>query len=284
MHQLYPIIYSFKRSHSDSPVSCSAPSVSSTLRSAIFPWARVFSHTRHAHLVFKMSHRKPDIEATEPNSSSISSKSDFGTAQHHEHMNSQPRQTCVAAKLRNPLAGLSEEQVIANVDAWCVEKGLQEHQEAFRKGALIARVGQREDGFEYVSQLSAEEKDLLRYEINHRWSQPFMLYFLVVLCAGSAIVQGMDQTAVNGAQVSLSSSQTNDVRMLTSVGILLPGVQHRRRPGVASWSTQWCTIPLLLPHWLLVKCSAQQILWPSRHYFHLVYHFFHHWHMDGSCG
>ena len=28
-----------------------------------------------------------------------------------------------------------------------------------------------------------------------------MLYFLVVLCAGSAIVQGMDQTAVNGAQV-----------------------------------------------------------------------------------
>ena len=27
-----------------------------------------------------------------------------------------------------------------------------------------------------------------------------MLYFLVVLCAGSAIVQGMDQTAVNGAQ------------------------------------------------------------------------------------
>jgi hypothetical protein len=105
-----------------------------------------------------------------------------------------------AAKLRNPLAGLTEEEVIADVDAWCVEKGLTEHQDAFRKGALIARMGQRDDGYEYVSQLSSEEKDMLRYEQSHRWSQPFMLYFLVVLCAGSAIVQGMDQTAVNGAQ------------------------------------------------------------------------------------
>lgn len=151
-----------------------------------------------------MSRRKPDIEATEPNlSSSSSSKSDLGTTQHHEHTDGQPRQASVAAKLRNPLAGFSEEQVLADVDAWCVEKGLQEHQEWFRKGALIARVGQRDDGFEYVQQLSEEEKDLLRHEVTHRWSQPFMLYFLVVLCAGSAIVQGMDQTAVNGAQVRL---------------------------------------------------------------------------------
>jgi sugar porter (SP) family MFS transporter len=148
-----------------------------------------------------MSRRKPDIEATEPTvSSSGSSKSDFDTAQHHEHTGVQHRQASVAAKLRNPLAGLSEQQVLADVEAWCTEKGLQSELEAFRKGALIARVGQREDGFEYVDALSAEEKDVLRHEINHRWSQPFMLYFLVVLCAGSAIVQGMDQTAVNGAQ------------------------------------------------------------------------------------
>lgn len=148
-----------------------------------------------------MSRRKPDIEATEPTiSSSSSSKSDFNTAQHHEHSGVQHRQASVAAKLRNPLAGLSEQQVLADVEAWCAEKGLQGELESFRKGALIARVGQRDDGFEYVDALSVEEKDVLRHEINHRWSQPFMLYFLVVLCAGSAIVQGMDQTAVNGAQ------------------------------------------------------------------------------------
>lgn len=153
-----------------------------------------------------MSRRKSDIETTEPglSSSSSSSKTGLGTTRHHEnasHFASQPRQASVAAKLRNPLAGLSENDVIADVDAWCTEKGLSEHQDAFRKGALIARVGQREDGFEYVNQLNPEEKDILRHETTHRWSQPFQLYFLVVLCAGSAIVQGMDQTAVNGAQL-----------------------------------------------------------------------------------
>ncbi|KAF2845205.1 MFS sugar transporter-like protein [Plenodomus tracheiphilus IPT5] len=152
-----------------------------------------------------MSRRKPDIETTEPGlSSGSSSKTDLGTTQHHEDASrtaSQPRQASVAAKLRNPLAGLSEEEIIADVDAWCTDKGLSEHQDAFRKGALIARVGQRDDGFEFVNRLSTEEKDILRHEKDHRWSQPFQLYFLVVLCAGSAIVQGMDQTAVNGAQL-----------------------------------------------------------------------------------
>lgn len=156
-----------------------------------------------------MSKRNLDIEATEPDTSlsGNSSKSDLNSTYHNENtanlgLQSQGgRQASVAAKLRNPLAGLSEQQVIADVDAWCVEKGLVEHQDAFRKGALIARMGQRDDGYEYVSQLSEEEKNIFRNEQAHRWSQPFMLYFLVVLCAGSAIVQGMDQTAVNGAQV-----------------------------------------------------------------------------------
>ena len=158
-----------------------------------------------------MSKRNPDIEATEPDTPvsrrSNSSKSDLTNgAEHNEfpgYQQESGRKASVvstAAKLRNPLAGLTEEEVIADVDAWCVDKGLTEHQDAFRKGALIARMGQRDDGYEYVSQLSSEEKDMLRYEQSHRWSQPFMLYFLVVLCAGSAIVQGMDQTAVNGAQ------------------------------------------------------------------------------------
>lgn len=113
------------------------------------------------------------------------------------------RKASVAAKLQNPLTGMSEADCIADVDQWCVDKGLQEHQAVFRKGALLARVNQRADGFEYVDALSEEEKAALREEVGSRWSQPFMLYFLVVLCAGSAIVQGMDQTAVNGAQVGL---------------------------------------------------------------------------------
>jgi hypothetical protein len=156
-----------------------------------------------------MPERKQDIEATEPApSSSGSSKTNLGTIQHMEDAShhrgsvaSATRKASVAAKLRNPLVGLTEEQVLAGVEIWCTEKGLTKDLDSFRKGALIARVGQRDDGYEYVNILSEEEKGWLRHENTHRWSQPFMLYFLVVLCAGSAIVQGMDQTAVNGAQV-----------------------------------------------------------------------------------
>jgi hypothetical protein len=176
-----------------------------------------------------MSRRKPDIEATEPpfsSSASGSSKSDLGTTQHHEnayntrhesHNTTKTRQTSVAAKLRNPLVGLTEEQVIADVDAWCVEKNLIEHQDVFRKGALIARVGQRDDGFEYVEQLSGEEKEWLRHEIGHRWLQPKMLYFLVVLCAGSAIVQGIGSDGCEWCSGTLIFGAGNFVGFMADV-------------------------------------------------------------------
>ena len=90
--------------------------------------------------------------------------------------------------------------MIADVDGFVEARGLQHARDAFRKGALLAKVQNRVNGFEKLDILTEEEKGWLRHETTHRWSQPFMLYFLVVLCAGSAIVQGMDQTAVNGAQ------------------------------------------------------------------------------------
>lgn len=111
------------------------------------------------------------------------------------------RKPSTAALLRNPLVGMTREQLIADVDAFVNEKGLGDHREDFRKGALIAQVMNTKDGFEQIDLINEDEKTLLRREVTHRWSQPFMLYFLCTLCAGSAIVQGMDQTAVNGAQV-----------------------------------------------------------------------------------
>ncbi|KAK5165601.1 uncharacterized protein LTR77_009130 [Saxophila tyrrhenica] len=110
------------------------------------------------------------------------------------------RKASVAALLRNPLAGMTENETLADVDTFVEQRGLNQYRETFRKGALLARANQRPDGFEQVDAVSEEEKGFLRQEITSRWSQPFMLYFLVILCAGSAIVQGMDQTAVNGAQ------------------------------------------------------------------------------------
>ncbi|EHA50291.1 plastidic glucose transporter 4 [Pyricularia oryzae 70-15] len=106
----------------------------------------------------------------------------------------------VGALLKNPLAGMTDAQIIADADRFVEEKGLTEHREAFRKGAMLARVQNNDTAFEQLDIITEQEKETLRKEVKNRWHQPFMLYFLCSLCAGSAIVQGMDQTAVNGAQ------------------------------------------------------------------------------------
>lgn len=142
------------------------------------------------------SHIEPEKRPAPSHSSSST-----GDKDHYENVTDGPvRQSSVAAKLRNPLTGMTEEQVLADADAFVDARGLSDKRDAFRKGALIARVSQRENGFEKISILSEEEKGWLRDEMTYRWRHPFQLYFLVILCAGSAIVQGMDQTAVNGAQ------------------------------------------------------------------------------------
>ncbi|KFA68285.1 hypothetical protein S40285_06633 [Stachybotrys chlorohalonatus IBT 40285] len=105
-----------------------------------------------------------------------------------------------AALVRNPLEGMTAQDVLADVDKFVEEKGLIEHREEFRQGGLLARVIHTEGAFEEIDSIDEGVKDVLRREVSHRWSQPKMLYFLCTLCAGSAIVQGMDQTAVNGAQ------------------------------------------------------------------------------------
>jgi hypothetical protein len=126
---------------------------------------------------------------------------------HDEHQTTRRASvSAVAAKLRNPLGGMTDEEVLKDVDAFIEARGLTDKRDAFHKGALMARVQNRPNGYEKIDTLSEEEKGWLRHEDGRRWSQPFQLYFLVVLCAGSAIVQGMDQTAVNGAQVSSTVS------------------------------------------------------------------------------
>lgn len=111
------------------------------------------------------------------------------------------RRASSAALLRNPLAGMTTEEILADVDTFVDERGLSDHREDFRKGALLAQVGNTQGAFEHIDAVSEEDKVVLRREETNKWDQPFMLYFLCTLCAGSAIVQGMDQTAVNGAQV-----------------------------------------------------------------------------------
>ncbi|KAF7547857.1 hypothetical protein G7Z17_g7430 [Cylindrodendrum hubeiense] len=112
-----------------------------------------------------------------------------------------PGTKATSALLQNPLGHMNHAEIITDAEAFAVEKGLGCHRDVFRKGALLAKVHNSPHGFETLDELSECDKEILRYENRHRWrSSPWMLYFLCALCAGCAIVQGMDQAVTNGAQ------------------------------------------------------------------------------------
>lgn len=105
--------------------------------------------------------------------------------------------------LQNPLEVMSNEEVIADADRFVEENGLAEHRQLFRRGCLAAKTQNMPNGFEGLDELTEADKAILRFETEHQWkSSPRKLYLLCALCAGCAIVQGMDQTVINGAQVS----------------------------------------------------------------------------------
>ena len=91
----------------------------------------------------------------------------------------------LGAKLMNPLIGYTRQDLLADVDAFVDARGLSEHREVFYQGALVAQVSNQDGAFEHIDIVSDSDKEVLRREVTHRWSQPFMLYFLCTLCAGS---------------------------------------------------------------------------------------------------
>lgn len=191
-------------------------------------------------------------------------------------------QHSTAAKLRNPLTGMSEEEVLADVDTFVDERGLSEHREDFRVGALLARMGQHDRGFEEIDAIPEEQKQHLRHELAHRWNQPKMLYFLVVLCAGSAIVQGMDQTAVNGAQVFyFEEFGITDVYMQGLLVRVTP-FSFADAMKMLTECLEWCSLPMLRVNWVLVKRSVELFLWSPRNHFYFLLHLCGHGVLDGE--
>ena len=91
-------------------------------------------------------------------------------------------------KLANPLAGRSREQLMAEGETFANKFGMEDLTEEFQKGAVLA---QDPSAFESLSILSKEDKDSLRMEVEHKWSQPLRLYLLVICCSVAAAVQGV---------------------------------------------------------------------------------------------
>ncbi|KAK6332852.1 hypothetical protein TWF696_002873 [Orbilia brochopaga] len=105
----------------------------------------------------------------------------------------------VEARIKNPLAGLSRDNLFAGVDRFADENSLEDIREDLRKGALIA---QDPGNFEQLPELADDERRVLTDEAEHIYRQPMALYLSIIVCSIGAAVQGWDQTGSNGANLS----------------------------------------------------------------------------------
>lgn len=96
----------------------------------------------------------------------------------------------INAKIANPLAGYSRQEMMERSVAYCKANqiGGEEDIRAFRIGAILAQNPNRHAELEETTD---EEKAILTREITHKWSQPKLLYMVIALCSTCAAVQGM---------------------------------------------------------------------------------------------
>jgi hypothetical protein len=94
------------------------------------------------------------------------------------------------AKIANPLAGLSHHELAEKGEAYArlYEIGGADDIRAFRLGAILAQDPNRHAE---VGDLNPDESEVLEKEITNKWSQPSLLYLVIVLCSTCAAVQGM---------------------------------------------------------------------------------------------
>lgn len=103
----------------------------------------------------------------------------------------------VNAKFENPLANVTREKLMQDVEDFCQKYDMMDDVDILKKGALVA---QRPHAYQEMNDLTNEEKIALDREHTHKWSQPWMLYWLVCMSSMAACVQGMDESVNNGAQ------------------------------------------------------------------------------------
>ena len=87
---------------------------------------------------------------------------------------------------------------MADVESFATQHGLTGELPLLRKGALVA---QRPYSIETIAELDESDRQALRDEVLHKWRQPKMLYFTIILCSVAAAIQGWDQTGSNGANL-----------------------------------------------------------------------------------
>ena len=107
------------------------------------------------------------------------------------------------ALLANPLRGYSHDELGRMGKAYALEHALVEPED-FRAFEIGAKLAQNPKTWDTVEGLTEEERVVLEKEFTSKWSQPKLLYLVIILCSTCAAVQGMDETVVNGAQLFYS--------------------------------------------------------------------------------
>ncbi|KAH8918921.1 hypothetical protein BT69DRAFT_1322488 [Atractiella rhizophila] len=108
----------------------------------------------------------------------------------------------INAKLANPLEGIPRDQLRREAELWAEGNGLGEWKDLIGRGAGLAGDPL---GFDTMDELSEEEKTSLRKERTNRWWQTTDMYKMVILCSIGAVVQGMDEAVINGANLYFAS-------------------------------------------------------------------------------
>ncbi|KAK3644936.1 hypothetical protein LTR56_009323 [Elasticomyces elasticus] len=110
------------------------------------------------------------------------------------------RRSSIALNIvQNPLTRASHAQVVHDAQTYAETHGLGELSALFGRAALVAR---DPDGFERLQELDETERAALIFERDHKWNNPFMMWYSIGLCAVGAATQGWDQTGSNGANLS----------------------------------------------------------------------------------
>jgi sugar porter (SP) family MFS transporter len=106
----------------------------------------------------------------------------------------------INAKIANPLAGFTHAQLAEKAETYVRKHQIGDESDirAFRIGAVLA---QDPNKHAEVEGLNSDEREVLSKEISNKWSQPRLLYLVIILSSTCAAVQGMDETVVNGAQL-----------------------------------------------------------------------------------
>jgi hypothetical protein len=117
--------------------------------------------------------KEPQTERTPVEHQMKSDKDLTGEIHHQEDANVIPLETAEErdariagrATLQNALHGIPKIRLFAEVDQFCKDHKLEDHQDIFRKGALLA---QRPDNWALLDDLSDDEKAAAKYERDHK--------------------------------------------------------------------------------------------------------------------